>query len=844
MSQKGADGLPTPDPVIPFRAGDVLADRFRVVRQVGSGGMGLVFEAFDQKLDRRVALKCAKASHRDRLPPEVRAAREVSHFNVCKVHDLHVATTPYGETEFLSMEFIEGETLSSYVRRKGPVADHEAREIVRQICAGLAQAHLQGVIHGDLKCANVILTQSPEGSVRAVITDFGLAKMTLAGDVHTTSSGGGTLDYMAPELLLGERGSIASDIYALGVLLHVMLTGETPGRPGLPSVQRAPKPKEPDSLGSTKTLRYVISEADWRCVVKDLPSPWAKIVSRCLAPQPQNRYSSAEALSRALDPKANIAKWLVPAAAAVAVAIGYWQWIVQSALVPVRLAVLPFSVEGSPSEHTAGIGLDVADRLSGARRNFTVISPLEAQRAGVDGPEKAKNILGATHVLRTRLNRSGSSIRAEVSVTELTSGRTLGELNGDYPSNDAPALAKAILATATRALQLRTGVPKESVSAPAYPYYTQAIGLLRQDSYNALQTIPLFEKAIVLDPRSALPYAGLAEAQQQVFTNSGDRKFLELAGVNVAKANTINTDSVPVLLISGLFQQQHGRYESAIHNFMRATELEPNNPEGWKRLAKAYADSNRPEEAIDTYRRGIKAEPNYYGNYLVFGNFRLSRYEFHEAEELYRRVTEIAPGLGAGHTDLGLALMKQGRFGDAEKSLLYALHLRKTPRLLMNIGALYYAQEQYSKAAPFFEESIASAPPTAIRLRDLGDVYRHLGRARDASKAYGSARDLAQDEVSRNPRQAYSRVLLALTCAYLGDERRAESEALQALAIEPENASVMREAAIVYEVLRQREQTLRVLRTAPGHLLVDLSRDPDIKELRDDPRFQTLLQKQ
>ncbi|MDQ6700333.1 MAG: protein kinase [Acidobacteriota bacterium] len=842
MSQKGAEGLPKPDPVIPFHAGDVLADRFRVVRQIGSGGMGLVFEAVDQKLDRRVALKCAKPSHLDRLPPEVRAASEVSHFNICKVHDLHVAMTPYGETEFLSMEFIEGETLSSYVRRKGPLPDGEAREIARQICAGLAQAHRQGVVHGDLKGPNVILTQSPEGAVRAVITDFGLAKMKLAGGAQS-KSGGGTLDYMAPELLLGERASVESDIYALGVLFHLMLTGETPGRPGLKSVQRETKTAEPDSLGSTKTLRYAISEADWRCVLKDLASPWAKIVARCLAPQPQNRFTTADALSHALDPKANVAKWLVPAAAAVAVAIGYWQWMVHWAE-PVRLAVLPFSVEGGPLEHTAGIGLDVADRLSGARRNFTVISPLEARRASVDGPEKAKSILGATHVLRTRLHRAGSLIRAEVSVTELTSGRTLGELNGEYPSNDAPALAKAILATATRALRLRAGVPKESVSAPAYPYYTHAIGLLRQDSYNALQAIPIFEKAIELDPKSALPYAGLAEAQQQAFINGGDRKLLELAGVNVAKANTINADSVPVLLISGLFQQQHGRYESAIHDFMRATELEPNNPEGWKRLAKAYADSNRPEEAINTYRRGIQAEPNYYANYLVFGNFRLSRYEFHEAEELYRRVAEIAPGLVAGHTDLGLALMKQGRFDDAEKSLLYALRLRKTPRLLMNIGALYYAQEQYSKAAPFFEESIASAPPTAIRLRDLGDVYRHLGRAGDASKAYTSARDLAQDEVSRNPRQAYSRVLLALTCAYLGDERRAESEALQALSIEPENASVMREAAIVYEVLRQRDKTLGVLGTAPRHLVADLSRDPDVKELRQDPRFQSLLQKQ
>jgi len=94
--------------------------------------MGVVYEATDEKLDRRVALKCAIPGHRDRLPPEVRAAREVSHFNVCKVHDLHVTSTSAGEMEFLSMEFIEGPTLSSRITQEGPLPDAEAREIARQ----------------------------------------------------------------------------------------------------------------------------------------------------------------------------------------------------------------------------------------------------------------------------------------------------------------------------------------------------------------------------------------------------------------------------------------------------------------------------------------------------------------------------------------------------------------------------------------------------------------------------------------------------------------------------------------------------------------------------------------
>src|SRR6476660_3548082 len=161
----------------PFPPGSLLAERFRIVRVVGSGGMGLVYEAIDAKLDRRVALKCAKPGYGDRLPPEVRAAREVSHFNVCKVHDLHAASTAFGEIEFVSMEFIEGQTLADRISRGGPLPEAEARSIARQLCDGLAQAHRQEVIHGDLKCGNVILAPMPRKDVRAVITDFGLAKI-------------------------------------------------------------------------------------------------------------------------------------------------------------------------------------------------------------------------------------------------------------------------------------------------------------------------------------------------------------------------------------------------------------------------------------------------------------------------------------------------------------------------------------------------------------------------------------------------------------------------------------------------------------------------------------------
>jgi len=834
-----------PDRLDPFPPGTVLGGRFRILRAAGTGGMGFVYEALDEKLNQRVALKCAKPGYGDRLPPEVRAAREVSHFNVCKVHDLHVTSTPLGEMEFLSMEFIDGQTLSEQIDRDGPVPEREAREIAHQICAGLAQAHRQGVIHGDLKPGNILIVRAPRSPIRVVITDFGIATMKLIEGVPMTAGRGGTPDFMAPELFLGEPSTVASDLYALGILFHVMLTGHPPKRIGTPAGLPMPQPGKLDSQANTITAGPLIVAADWRRAIGDLPPPWSGLVARCIAPRPEDRHRSAEAVSYALRPRRLLLKGSALAAAVAALAFGYWQWSREPAGPPVRLAVLPFSVQGDPLPSAGGIGLDVADRLSGARRNFTVISPREARRYGVETPLNAKSMLGATHVLQTRLRRSGASIVAAATLTDLATGRTLGQpLDGTYAAGDAAALAKAILATVTGAFQLRSRVPTESVSRAAYPDYVQGIELFRQDDYNSDKAIPYFEKAIELDPRSALPYAGLADAQIQKFDRHEGPKWLEMAAANVAKAEAINADSVPVLLVSGAFQERHGSYEPALRAFTRATELDPNNPEAWRRLAGAYDKANRTDAAIATYRRAMKAQPNYYGNYLSLGNLYWYRGEFREAEDLYRRVTTITPDLSTGHADLGLALMEQGRFPEAEESLLRALRLHRSSQVLMNIGGLYYAEERYTDAVRFFEESIASGTPSAIRYTDLGDGYRHLGRSREARKAYLLARDMAQDEVTRNPRRADSRMLLALASALLGDSSAAQFEASQALALEPENAIVMRDAVLMYEVLHRREESLRVLRRAPRWLLGELSRQPDVKGLQQDSRFQELIQAQ
>ncbi|NIP94819.1 MAG: serine/threonine protein kinase, partial [Akkermansiaceae bacterium] len=216
------DELETLMPHGQFEPGTVLDGRYRIVSQLGQGGMGEVYRADDLKLKQPVALKllprdlARNPAQLEALYNEVRQARRVSHRHVCRVHDV-------GEADglpFLTMEFIEGEDLAALLRRIGRLPKDKALQLGAQLCEGIQAGHEEGVLHLDLKPANLMIDK--RGDLR--VTDFGLAR--LASEARAEGRISGTPPYMAPEQLLRGEATVRCDIYAIGLVLHEMLTGE------------------------------------------------------------------------------------------------------------------------------------------------------------------------------------------------------------------------------------------------------------------------------------------------------------------------------------------------------------------------------------------------------------------------------------------------------------------------------------------------------------------------------------------------------------------------------------------------------------------------------------------
>jgi serine/threonine protein kinase/tetratricopeptide (TPR) repeat protein len=826
-----------------FEPGDVLVDRFRIVGEVGQGGMGVVYEAEDQRLGSRIALKCAKSGFRKRLPPEVRHAREISHPHVCKIFEIHTASIAGGDIDFLTMEFLEGETLAARLSRGTP-PKAEARAIGRQICAGLAEAHRNRVVHGDLKSNNVILTRDAGGDVRAVITDFGLARKPLgpaedatggrAASLAGSSQAGGVPDYMAPELWKGEKPSAASDVYALGVVLYEL------------AANHRPYPQE----------------TPWQDRLKRKPPAvhheWDSILQRCLDPDPLKRFRDAGEVAAALEPALWRRWWMGAAAAVVLAAAASGVVTYQRTTAPkesIRLAVLPFESDAESAALTEGLLLDTSDRLSHVRagntRKLTLIPPAAARQNKVDQPAKARTMLGATHALHGMLRKQDGRILVSAYLTDTSSLVHLKEWRGEYSMDALRNMPVALAGMVTGTLKLPALAIRPTVSPAAYADYSAAGSLLARGDRELDRAIGLLEHAVAADPNSPLTHARLAEAQWRKAASARlcgecvaplDSQSAERALASLKDAEQRNPDVAAVRTVSGRIHEYFGQYEEARADLERAIELDPpGDSESWRRLARVYEGNDQMNEALGAYRKALDLQPDYFRNYQGLGNFYFLQEDYNGAIRAYKEMARLAPDLAEAHYALATPYLNMGRYADAEYELRLALGFQETAIVLEGLGLVRMYQDRDSEAISYFERANTIGPPQSLYYLNLGTSLRRAGFSRESEQAYRTGRELAVAELERNPRNVFGRACLAYLCARLGDRGRAESEIAQALRFSSHQILVRWMAALTYEALGQHDRTLSVIEDVPATTLDRLNRFPDLAELHVNPRFQELL---
>lgn len=782
-----------PDLEHPFKPGEVVNHRFEIVREIGEGGMGVVYEAFDRKREQRIAVKSAKIGFRRLLSPELESALKVRHPNICLVNEIHTASTDQGEVDFLTMEFLEGPTLQDRLDADGALERKEAVDIARQICAGLAEAHRIGIIHKDLKPSNVILSPAPDGSCRVVITDFGLA-----GEPNPGHDLAGTPRFMAPELWRGSPASQATDLYALGVILEEMC--------------RSNAGKRMEAL-----------------------------IARCLDPDPAARPRDAAEVLAALSPQSPRRAPLLVAIALLAVIAGVTirgplaKWLAPAG---VRLAILPVDETSVESAIVNGALNDAADRLTNRKEapTLVVIRPSQNAASDVRTPEQARRIVDATHALQITWRREGDTLVTRGAVIDLATQTRLREIAGRYPISSAGDLPTALSGAVSRALGLR-GETAEPIAPAATTAYLQGLAYLRRDQHSFDAAIPLFRRAMSIDRHSPLPPARLVEALVLKHKQTNDGRLLAVADRALQTAEALNPDSVAVLLAAGRLHAARGNYEEALKSYTRVAERQPRDVEVLLRIAEVHQAKGLRKEAIESYQKAIALDPDYYATYQELGVFHYRRGEYAQAAEQFRRVIERAPGFYNAHTNLGATLSEMGQDDAAVEALLHSLKIRETGRALNSLAAIRAYQKRDDEAVVHYRKALALDPGSYICLLNLGDSCRRLGLDAESREYYLRGSELAFRALQNNPRDGATRAYAGYLTARLGDRLRGRQEIEQALQFAPNDKLVIRRAVLLYEMLGERDRALALAETATTDVLRELDRHPDLADFRRDSRF-------
>ncbi len=750
---------------------------YHILEQIGAGGMGVVYRAHDERLDRDVALKVLPADSfqdetaRARLLREARTASRLNHPHICTVHEVGEAD---GQA-YIAMELVEGHPLSVKLL-SGPLPAAEVLRLGLQLAEALAHAHDRGIVHRDLKSANVVIT--PEG--RAKVLDFGLAKRmggeaaadgATQSQISLTQPGSvvGTLAYMAPEQLRGQPADARSDVWALGAVLYEMATGARPFQ------------------GQTG---FELSSAIMNQPPAPLPGKVAvelkAVIERCLEKEPERRYQRGGELRAALEAVQTgaVALWVpwryrlarrrglaLAAAAVMLVALLAALYLGRLRTRPLSdaasapriesLAVLPLeNLSGNPEQDYFADGMHEAlitdlAKLSGLRRVIARSSVMRYRKTDKPLPEIARE-LRVDAVITGSVLRSGDRVRI---TAHLIRGATEEQLWGDRYERelrDVLSLQNDIVAAITRQIQLQLTPQEQARLASARPVNPEAYEACLKGRFHwsklskeELDTAErYFQMALQKDPQYAPAHVGLAD----VWGARGDAGFLPVREtapkVKAAVLRALELDDtlanahVTRANFAGIGE---GDFILAEKDFRRALELDPNSANAHFMYSDFLISMQRNNEWRVEAQRALDLDPLNYFYQCFYGWHLLYVRRYDEAIAQFRRVLAAQPDFSSAHMGLWGAYYKKGMDADAlaEARKFFAVLGDREVVEALDRG---YAQAGYRGAMKRAGDTLAArAQRTHVPAIRIARVYAHAAEKERAlqwlEKAY-DRRDL------------------------------------------------------------------------------------------------------
>jgi tetratricopeptide (TPR) repeat protein len=770
--QDGSAGLTSGQPgAATLLPGQTFGGRYRIIRELGRGGMGVVYQAWDDDLGMAVALKVVRADAAAgpvgaelldrRFKRELVLARKVTHKHVIRIHDLGQVDG----TKYFTMPFVQGRTLAELLRAEGRLPVPRAIALAKQIVSGLAAAHEAGIVHRDLKPANIMI----DADECALILDFGIARSVSQTTVLSTLGGGmvGTLDYMAPEQVSAEEVDQRADVYAMGLILYDMLLG---GRPASASPL------------SNLMARAKQAPPPVRSLDDSVPAGLDAVVTRCLQPDPAMRFQTSSALAEALAAldanghrivAAASHRWPRLATAAVVVialslaGLAAWQFIVReqpaptaaAARPPVRVLVADFDNRTGDADfddalpQTLALAIENASFVTpyprqDARRALLAISP--TARLDETGARLVARREGIEVVLAGSIARSGGGYAIDVKVIDPAADAPTADIQ-ERASRKADTVSAVVSLAGRARTALGDTATAAELNAAAETFTAASLDAVRdyargQDlllSRKDAEAIVFFRQAIEHDPNFGRAHAGWAVAAQ---TLGRDDEAGEQWKMAVSLVDRM-TEREKYRTFGSYHLQVTRDYRQAIEALEKLVTRYPSDSAGHNNLAMAYFYTLNFKKAAEEGAKALAIWPRSARFLSNSSLYAMYAGDFAAATKQSAALIAQAPGSYIAYLPLAVA---QSVGGD-----------------------LAAARETYGRMAATDAEGRSLA---AIGLADLA-LYE--GRAVDARTML--SKGLTEDERAQNTAGIVSKKAALADAALLDDDMRAALAAADAL---------------------------------------------------------------